>query len=251
MLAEAGFTDFDLAVADAALAYGRLQVGNRSRRQTDEFEAFLKGVSDRGDGDGGEVEIGTEREIMLEMRKLEVEWSASASHTDEDSEADDDDDQRRLSASDGDDDERGDDAFDEPVDDGTASTASVPSSSDGGAVSLQTKATATRAVRSRLLSRKMRRGPHALVDALVERRRAERPRGWVGAAVVELAAPAREAGAVHWRVWRAIARILAPALCAGRLWSARDAARRARVPRVGVERVQDAHRQLLAQASRV
>ena len=158
MLAEAGFTDFDLAVADAALAYGRLQVGNRSRRQTDEFEAFLKGVSDRDGGDRGTG--GTEREIMNEMRKLEVEWSASASHTDEDSDPDCDDNDYD---DDGDDD--GDDTFDEMGDDETASTASAPSSADGGAVSLQTKATATRAMRSRLLSRKMRRGPHALVDA--------------------------------------------------------------------------------------
>jgi len=32
-----GFTDFDVAVADAMSAYGHLQVGNRSRRKTDEY----------------------------------------------------------------------------------------------------------------------------------------------------------------------------------------------------------------------
>ena len=148
MLDAHNFNDFDLAIADAMSAYGHLQVGNRSRRQSDEFQAYLKAVIE-GESTSPDVKQRQSElaAVVRAMESMSQSWLAGGAVASSASSAS----SAPPVGTAGDDD---DDSTSEMGD--TDSTASAPSAMN---VSLNTKATATCVVRNSLLSKKLRRGP--------------------------------------------------------------------------------------------
>ena len=81
-----GFTDFDVALAEAISAYSHLLVGNRSRRQIDEINRHLgkRDNSDNGGVDGNESSCAQKRrklfdaiDVLQDMSIVEHDWMAS------------------------------------------------------------------------------------------------------------------------------------------------------------------------------
>jgi len=138
LLAEEGFTDFDVALADAMSAYGHLQVGNRSRRQSEEFAQQMKLVSESDSTDAASEKKRKELfDVMGTLKEMTDEWNVGGSNM-------------RMGVDD-------EDESDDESDDESESTDTAPSSSSN--VSLETMSSAMRVKRNSLLSKKVRRSP--------------------------------------------------------------------------------------------
>jgi len=131
-----GFTDFDVALAEAMSAYGHLQVGNRSRRQSEEFSQQMRVVSDGNlVGETSEQKRAQLVAVMGTLKAMTDDWNVGApvhqhgANEDEEEESDDE----------------------------AESTDTALSNSS--TVSLETMSSAIRVKRNTLLSKKIRRCP--------------------------------------------------------------------------------------------
>ena len=137
LLENEGFNDFDLAIAEAMSAYGHLQVGNRSRRQSDEFSQQMKLVIESKSTDAAsELKRRELNDVLGTLKEMADDWNIGGVVND-----DDDDD-------------------DEEEDDETESTDTL-----GSSVSLETMSSAIRMKRNSILSKKVRKTPSS-VDLL-------------------------------------------------------------------------------------